>query len=298
MLGPGGVGGFVAAALSRAGEPVQVVAREPTVERINAQGLDVRSRVLGDFRARPVAVAELREPVDVLFLAAKATGLAAALDRIRVGPELVVPLLNGLDHLALLRGRFGPGPVVASVIRIESDRPEPGRILQTSPGVRIDMASEHPQTAARLPAVAEALIRAGIPTVIGDSEARVMWSKLARLNALSATTSVSGRDIGFIRSDPAWRARLVACVEETAAIATADGAPMSPVDALRELDAAHPGLGSSMQRDLAAGRTPELDAIQGSVLRAAARHGIECPAVSRLAVEIAALAGIDPPALA
>lgn len=296
MLGPGGVGGFVAAALSRAGEPVQVVARKSTVEAIRARGLDVRSRVLGDFLARPAAGTELRVPVDVLFATPKAPGLAAALDRIVARPALVVPLLNGLDHLALLRRRFGTEPVIAAVIRVESNRPEPGRIVQTSPAVRIDMAAEHPGTAARLPVIADALVRAGIPTVIADSEARVMWSKLVRLNALSATTTVSGRDIGFIRSDPEWRATLVACIEETAAIATADGAPMSPEDTVRELDAAHPGLGSSMQRDLAAGQVPELDAIQGSVMRAAARHGIDCPTVTRLAAEIARLAGIDPPA--
>jgi ketopantoate reductase len=73
---------------------------------------------------------------------------------------------------------------------------------------------------------------------------------------------------------------------------------MDPAETMAELDAAHPELGSSMQRDLAAGRTPELDAIQGSVMRAAARHGIDCPTVTRLAVEIAGLAGIKPPVVA
>jgi ketopantoate reductase len=65
---------------------------------------------------------------------------------------------------------------------------------------------------------------------------------------------------------------------------------------VRELDEAHPALGSSMQRDIAAGREPELDAIAGSVLRAAARHGLECPTVSRLTMVIAARAGISAPA--
>ena len=47
--------------------------------------------------------------------------------------------------------------------------------------------------------------------------------------------------------------------------------------ALGELEQAHATLGSSMQRDIAAGRAPELDAIPGSVLRAAARHGSAVP---------------------
>lgn len=295
VLGAGGVGGFIAAALDRAGEQVQVVTREPTLAVLNEQGIDVRSRVLGEFRARPAAVAELHEPVDTLFVATKAVGLDAALDRIAADPALVVPLLNGLDHLALLRDRFGSGTVAAAVIRIESDRPAPGRIVQTSPSVRVDMAAEDARAAVGLPAVAQSLIEAEVPTIIRDSEAEVMWSKLVRLNALSATTTVSGRSIGHIRSDPEWRRTLVACVEETAATATADGARMDPADAMGELDGADPGLGSSMQRDLSAGRTPELDAIQGSVMRAAARHGVDCPTVTRLADEIARMAGIVPP---
>jgi 2-dehydropantoate 2-reductase len=295
VLGPGGVGGFVAAALSRAGQRVEVIARDSTAAAIGADGIQVRSQVLGDFVARPAAVTVLREPVDVLFVASKATGLADALDRVEVAPALIVPLLNGLDHLAVLRERFEAAAVAAAVIRVESDRPVPGQIIQTSPSVRIDMAAQSPDTAARLPPVAAALSAAGIPALIGESEAEVMWSKLVRLNALSATTTVSGRSIGAIRSDPEWRRVLEACVAEAAATATADGAPIDPATTMRELDSAHPGLGSSMQRDLAAGREPELDAIQGSVIRAAARHGVACPTVTRLAAEIAALAQIDPP---
>jgi 2-dehydropantoate 2-reductase len=122
-----------------------------------------------------------------------------------------------------------------------------------------------------------------------------MWSKLVRLNALALTTSASGRQIGFIRTDPAWRPRLVAAIEEGSAVATAEGADVPPSGPLGELEDAHAELGSSMQRDIAAGHTPELDAIAGSVLRAGARHGLELPAVSALAAEVAARAGIDPP---
>ncbi len=51
-----------------------------------------------------------------------------------------------------------------------------------------------------------------------------------------------------------------------------------------------------MQRDIAAGRAPELDAIPGAVLRAAARHGLECPTIERLVARIAQRAGIALPA--
>ena len=132
VLGPGGVGGLVAAALARAGEPVTVVAREETASAIERDGIRVRSERLGDFVARPAAVAALEDPVGALLVAPKATGLVAALERVRSEPELVVPLLNGLDHMAVLRSRFGER-VAAGVIRVESDRPEPGVVVTPRP---------------------------------------------------------------------------------------------------------------------------------------------------------------------
>jgi 2-dehydropantoate 2-reductase len=186
--------------------------------------------------------------------------------------------------------------VVAASIRIESERIETGRIVQTSPGVRIELAADDPGTAAQLPALAELLERAGITTVIGSSEKQVLWSKLVRLNALSASTSAFEQPIGAIRGDPTQRAALIGCIEEGAAVANADGAVIDPGATLAELDGAHASLRSSMQKDLAAGRAPELDAVQGAVLRAAARLGIPCPTIGELTERIARRAGIRSPA--
>jgi 2-dehydropantoate 2-reductase len=296
VLGPGGVGGFLAAALARAGEPVTVIAREGTAAAITAHGIAVDSVRLGRFVAHPAAQTTLTAPVDVLFVATKAMALADALDRISPGAAgLVIPLLNGLDHMEPLRERFGRHRVAAGSIRIEADRPAPAEIVHTSPFLRIDLAADDPAAAARLPGVVELLERAEIPAQIVPGERQTLWSKLVRLNALSATTSAADEQIGFIRSDPEWRTTLLACIAEGAAVANADGAVIDPRSPLDELEAAHEGLGSSMQRDIAAGRTPELDAIQGSVMRAGARHGLHCPTVARLSAQIAARAGIAPP---
>jgi 2-dehydropantoate 2-reductase len=293
ILGPGGVGGFLAGALARASEDVVVIAREPTAELIARDGLEVRSVRLGDFHIPLRAAPELDEAVDALLVTPKATGLEAALERIKVTPPLVVPLLNGLDHIAKLRERFDPATVAAGVIRIEADRPAAGRIVQTSPFLRVDLASDEPALDRRLRELAETLERAGVPAIVGPSEAQVLWSKLVRLTALALTTSFYDQPLGVIRSE--HRDTLATCIRETTAVANADGATIDPSSALQELDGAHAELGSSMQRDIAAGREPELDAIAGSVLRAAARHGVDCPAITRLAVGVAERAGIAPP---
>ena len=289
VLGPGGVGGFVAGALSQAGSDVTLIARASTAAAIAAGGLHVTSALLGEFDA-PVSVVEsTASPVDCLIVATKAAGLDEALDRVAAdAPALVMPLLNGVEHLATLRAHFGSERVVAAVIRIESDRPRPGVIVQSSPGARIDIAGPPPPaTEPVVAALAAELGAAGLEVRLGAPEPDVMWSKLARLCALALTTTASDRPIGFVRSDPRWRSALTNAVTETVAVAVAEGAQLMPADTIAELDAAHPELGSSMQRDLRAGRPLELDAIAGAVLRAGARHELRCPTVQWLADRVA-----------
>ena len=311
VLGPGGVGGLLAGALQRAAVPVTVVARESTARIIGERGLRVSSVSLGDFTARPRAVDLLRDRVDVLIVATKAAGVLPALQRIEAQPSVVLPLLNGLDHLPLLRERLGHDGVLAGAIRVEADRPEPGVIAHTSPFLLVDMAFGEPAgrgtdsasvpagISALMQALAQNLEGAGVPARVLDSEAQVMWSKLVRLNALACMTSAYDKLLGEIRSTPQLRRELHATVEEACAVGQAEGAAdVEPAKAIAELDLAHDTLGTSMQRDIAAGRTPELDAIAGSVLRAAARHGLRCPTIERLVQMIAARAGIPAPVLA
>jgi 2-dehydropantoate 2-reductase len=294
VLGPGGVGGLLAGALHRAGEQVTVVAREPTAETIAERGLRVSSVTLGDFTAHPRAAARLSEPVDALIVATKAAGLQDALRRIDCRPALVLPLLNGLDHVALLRERFDPATVLAGTIRVEADRPQAAVVVHSSPFLLVEMATRYESARDGMVSLAGALEGAGCKArgdwPIGErSEAQVMWSKLVRLNALACTTSAYDKLLGEIRSTPRLRADLEGAIEEACAVGRDEGADdVDPQKAIGELERAHETLGSSMQRDIAAGRTPEIDAIPGSVLRAAERHAIDCPTIERLVAMIRA----------
>jgi 2-dehydropantoate 2-reductase len=278
VLGPGGVGGFVAGALARAGEDVTVVAREATAAVIARDGLRVESVRLGSFTTRPRAVETLAVTPEVLVVATKAPALASALERVVGDPGLVVPLLNGVEHVAWLRARFPAEAVVAASIRIAAERVAPGHIRHTSPLFRIELAPDH----AGVRALGHRLRAAEIPATVLEREADVLWGKLSRLNALALTTAASGRTIGEVLAHPRWRLFLQGAVDETAAVAAAEGADVDPHAVLTELAELAPDQTSSLARDVAAGAEHELDAIGGAVLRAAERHGIAAPAVAEL----------------
>ncbi|MGW3413595.1 ketopantoate reductase family protein [Streptomyces sp. NPDC000888] len=288
VLGPGGIGGLLAALLSRAGHRVICLAGEETARTLGADGVRVRSGPFGDFMARVEADTELREPVDACLIAVKATALDAALERVPVkapGNGLLVPFLNGVEHPAALRERYGPSRVAPAVIRVESTRVAPGLIEHDSPFAEVDLTGE---TVGREPleALAGALAGAGLGTRVQDGEAATLWAKMSFLAPLALLTTRYGLPLGDVRT--LHREELTVLVEETAAVSTACGAPADPAAALARYDSFPHGTKSSMQRDAEAGRPLELDAIGGALLRAAGRYGVPVPVASELVRELAA----------
>ena len=284
VLGVGGVGGCVAAVLMQRGVHVTCVGRRPTVEALRTQGLRLDSDTFGSFTVWPAATERLDRAVDVLIVATKATALPAALatlDPSLVADGVVIPLLNGLEHVAQIRARVGPR-VAPGSIRIEARAAAPGHVVHTSPFVIITIASDCDVPPPRLAEIAAFLSGCGLDTRIGASEAEVLWEKLARLAALACTTALSNQPIGVIRTDPHWRALLMGAVQDGVAVANACGVPMMIEAQLQVIDGLPETLTTSLQRDIAAHRPSELDAIAGAVVRAGRAHGLACPTLAEL----------------
>ncbi|MBJ7903488.1 2-dehydropantoate 2-reductase [Streptomyces sp. DSM 110735] len=290
VLGPGGVGGLLAALLSRSGHRVICLARENTAESLRKDGIQVRSHQFGEFTAPVEADTELREPVAACLVAVKRTALDAALSRVpaeTLDNALLVPFLNGVEHPATLRARYDSAQVAPAAIRVESTRvsADPVVIEQGSPFVEVDLASA---TAPRdrLDALAAALTASGVTTRVTGDETATLWTKLAFLApfALLTTRYAAPLDVVLERH----RTELEALVAETAAVGRACGAPTDAERLLARYDAFLPGTKSSMQRDAEEGRPLELDAIGGALLRAAEARGVAVPVATRVVEELRA----------
>src|ERR1700676_2306465 len=137
ILGAGGVGGVVGAALGKSGDSVTVVLRPEALRDYPAE-LSLESP-LGSFSVPVERVAQVTQPFDVLWIAVKATHLDAALRSVTNAEQIgaIVPLLNGIDHVDLLRSRFGHDKVVPATIAVESERVAPRQIVQRSAFIRL-----------------------------------------------------------------------------------------------------------------------------------------------------------------
>jgi 2-dehydropantoate 2-reductase len=286
VLGPGGVGGLLAALLARAGASVTCLASAGTAERLRTAGVRVESGQFGDFTTPVDAAERLTTPVDVVLVCVKATHLDEALERVPadvLGDALVVPLLNGVEHVGLLRRRYPEAGVVPATIRVESTRTEPGVVRHGSPFVTVDLVAVG-GLGQRVRRLADALQQAGVTTRVGDDEQAALWGKLNFLAPLALLTTAAQATAGEVRESR--REDLVAIVGEVAAVARAEGAPADEEQVVDFFDGVPAGMRSSMQRDAAAGRPIELDAIGGAVVRAATRHGVAVPVTARYVDEL------------
>ncbi|MFH0518863.1 ketopantoate reductase family protein [Streptomyces sp. M41] len=288
VLGPGGIGGLLAALLSRSGHRVVCLAGDETAKTLRTAKIQVRSGLFGDFTAEVDADTELREPIDACLIAVKATALDEALTRVSpavLGDALVVPFLNGVEHPRTLRTRYRPDRVAPAVIRAESTRVAPGVIEHGTPFAEIDLAGDEvPQDL--LDALARAFSDAGLTTRVLTDETSALWAKMALLAPFALLTTRRALPIGDVRTR--HREELTALLEETSAVSLACGGPVDPAQVLARLDAFPPTTKSSMQRDAEAGRPLELDAIGGALLRAADRHGVPAPVATRVVGELRA----------
>jgi 2-dehydropantoate 2-reductase len=289
VLGAGGVGGLVGGALARAGHPVTLLVRPGRRDQY-PERMTVESEALGAFET-PVRVTDrLDEQFDVVWITVKAMALEEALDSVppeRLGSGVVVPLLNGVDHVEQLRDRYGPERVLPGTMRVEAEQIGPGRIRHLSAFADVQVAPGS-ATRALAEAISDELSGAGLTCEISEDEATMLWSKLCFLAPFALAATASGNPLGGIRSDAQLRALMEECVNEACAVGVAEGARVAPGPILAALEGLPDGFRSSMQKDVAAGRPPEVDAIAGPILRGGREHGIDVSATHALVDQIEA----------
>ena len=289
VLGPGGIGGLLAALLARRGDQVVCLAQPGTAAHLAEHGLALRSPMLGDAKVTVEAATRLDQPVDVVFVTVKAAQLEAAADAVppeALGDALVVPFLNGIDHMAWLRGRYPAGQVVAGTIRIESTRVGPGLIEHASPFAVVELAAAEPSRREEVEALAARLAETGLDVTVRDDEAATLWSKLAILAPIALVTTWTAAPLGEARARHGDE--LMAIAREIVTAARADGVDLDEAATLAILERVPDAMQSSMQKDAAAGRPIELDAIGGAVLRAAERAGTDAPVTTRVVADLRA----------
>jgi 2-dehydropantoate 2-reductase len=288
VVGAGGVGGYFAAVLAQAGYSVSVVARGAQLEAIRRDGLRIISPK-GNFTTK-VAKASSNPadigPVDAVILAVKAwqvTEAGSTMKPLLTPLTKVLPLENGVEATEQLQQVLGPAHPLIGLCRIIASVESPGCIRHG--GLEPTVALGEPDGSAlseNALALAEALKTAGVTVQTPPDIHAALWEKLIFIAAVSGAGAVARSTIGEVRNCPPTRELLRQLMEEVATVARSRGIHLTEDAVSRALTFvdSSPGDGTaSMQRDIAAGRPSELEAIVGAVVRFGDQAGVPTPAM-------------------
>ena len=283
LIGPGAVGGVIAASLvQRGGLEVTLCARRPVGEL--SVGL-----LAGDVNFVPTVLTDPKQgrPVDWVLVATKAydaAGAAAWFPGL-VGPQTRVAILqNGVEH----RERFAPWvpaeQIVPVMVDIPAERPSPGRILQRGPGKMVVPAGPAGTLFTALFAGTALSV-----TETPDFKSAV-WRKLC-LNSVGAINALLLKPTGVFH-DEAIGPLALAMARECLLVGRAEGAILEdslPDTILANCRAAPRDGMNSLHADRAAGRPMEIDARNGAIVRFGKKHGIPTPCNEMAATLLAAM---------
>ena len=143
VLGAGALGGYFGGKLQKSGIDVAFLVRPRRAAQLADRGLVLKAQD-GDIRlpARTIRAGHVDGAYDVVLLCCKAYDLEEAMAAVApaVGPgTAVLPVLNGIRHVAALVERFGASQVLGGVTGVNAVL-EPGGDVVQSPA-RIDMTA-------------------------------------------------------------------------------------------------------------------------------------------------------------
>jgi 2-dehydropantoate 2-reductase len=285
VIGPGAIGGTLAAWLAQAPEHAVTVCVRTPLDHLQ---IDTPRGVI---RAEPQMLSDPAQAVvvDWALVTTKAYDAEGAARWLKglVGPETRVAVIqNGVEHVERFSSYLPAERIVPVVIDLPAERTAPGRILQRQNGtIRVpDDANGR--------AFAELFASTPIEATTTPDWKTAAWRKLC-INSAGAVSALTIQPNGVSRREPI-AAIMRDLVAECVAVGRAEGAqleddlPQTVVDGYRS---APPESLNSMHADRLAGRPMEIDARNGVIVRLGARHGIATPVNAMMVALLEASAG-------
>lgn len=293
VIGAGGTGGAIGAYMTEAGKDVTLIARGEHLKQIQEHGLKMETTKKGDYTVNPIKAADMDhydEQPDIVFVCVKGYSLEDTIPFIRRTAKentIVIPILNIYGTGGRMQEKLPDLLVTDGCIYIASEIKEPGTILMRGDIFRIVYGVRDPKEfRPELFEVAKDLKDSGIEGVLSDNIRRDALQKFAYVSPMAACGlyyHVSAKDVQ-ITGDP--RDTFIKLMKEIDALAVAMEVPFL-VDIvatnLRILDTLDPEASTSMQRDVYAGKSSEIDGLIYEVERLGQKYGVPVPTYTMVA---------------
>jgi 2-dehydropantoate 2-reductase len=269
--------------LARAGVPVTLIGRAAHVEAILRDGLLLDGLRVQE-RVHPQAsteIAAIRDIPVVLFCvkSGDTEATARAIQPYLPHGGIVLSMQNGVDNAERIHTAAGI-PAVAAVVYVAAEMTAPGKVTHSARGDLV--IGRVPTTAsdADLGAIAAMFERAEVPCRVSQEVRRELWVKMLMNCAYNAISALTRTPYGPIAADPAARELMGHVIEETIAVARAEGIELPAEEMIAAAHALGNAAGralSSTAQDIVRGHVTEIDSLNGYLVRRGKAAGIPVP---------------------
>lgn len=293
VIGAGGVGGYIAGMLGKTFSHFTMVLRGPRMESIRNDSFTLHSDHNGEISIRPERVVTIDEigEQDYIFICVKNYSLDEVCRSLRPhisDDTVIIPVMNGVDPGERVRSILGKGIVVESLIYIIAFANRDYSVTQqgdfATVKIGLNNASDlENQAVAGTDAVLSA---AGIDHAVANDIEVEIWRKYILNCGYNVATAYYDNTIGQLREDKDKAAEFETLLDEARQVAQAKGVGITQahIDNIVHkfyhvwaYDAS-----SSLQRDVSAGKTSELETFSGYIVREAQRLGVDAPVSERM----------------
>lgn len=293
IVGAGATGGYFGARLVQAGRDVTFLLRERRRQQINQHGLILQTpQGRETLRPATIVAGEISTHYDLILLTVKGFGLSQAMNDIApaVGPNtLILPVLNGMRHIDLLRQRFGDRHIIGGLCKIHATLGSEGEIVQLSPLHQLYYGALSGDNGEALQQIDSTLRGCGFDAFLSDAIACELWEKWLLLSTLGAVTCLARGDTRQVVVSAGGQAMLTGLFNEVLSTLIAEGYPHRQAQTdgiLAWLSNPETPLTSSMYRDLMQGYDIEAEQIIGDLVQRAERHQLATPLLNAVWVNL------------
>ena len=299
VVGAGGVGGYYAGAIARAGHEVRLLARGEHRDAIRSRGLEVWEPE-GTWTVNVLATDRPEEllPADFAIVAVKSYSLAEVgpvVRRLAEAGAVAVPLLNGVEAFeSLVEMGVPAGRMLAGLTVISSEKTAPGVITRKSDFRRVVVGERGGGGSERAERVAAVFREAGAEARVSADITVDLWRKFLFLTTLAAACGLARAPVGAVRDALLGPELLERAGREIATVARARGIalPAGEEDKVLQAMAALPaGTKPSFLLDLERGGPNELQILSGAVARYGRACGVPTPVHDTAVAALSAGAG-------
>ena len=283
MVGAGATGGYFGGRLLESGQDVTFLVSKARAETLAKNGLIIRSP-MGDVTLPSpptVQAGALDRPFDVIVVSCKAYHLPQVIEDMApaVGPQtVIVPLLNGMQHLDRLDARFGAEHVLGGQCVIAATLDADGTVRHLNQSHSLTFGERDGTRSERVERIAQAMASARFEPRLSTTILQDMWDKWVFLASLAGITCLMRAPVGDIVAAPGGTQAVLALLDDCRRVADAYGhAPQEAVlqRARSVLSEQGSTLSASMMRDLEQGGPIEADHVVGDLLARGESKGLD-----------------------